>query len=145
MEFGNGPSHHIGKEPRPCIGKLYRGSNFITMSKLSRFLGKDDGNVESALVLIPLLILFLVGAQIIAATNLRNIDMATVQGDAATRAISHVYQPGDQVIEVGGRIEKIQLLVTHRSNLLAQIVPGLAALMGGDPVSDVMGIAVIEP
>jgi hypothetical protein len=145
MEFGNGPSHHIGKEPRPCIGKLYRGSNFITMSKLSRFLGKDDGNVESALVLIPLLILFLVGAQIIAATNLRNIDMATVQGDAATRAISHVYQPGDQVIEVGGRIEKIQLLITHRSNLLAQIVPGLAALMGGDPVSDVMGIAVIEP
>jgi hypothetical protein len=115
------------------------------MSKLSRFLGKDDGNVESALVLIPLLILFLVGAQIIAATNLRNIDMATVQGDAATRAISHVYQPGDQVIEVGGRIEKIQLLITHRSNLLAQIVPGLAALMGGDPVSDVMGIAVIEP
>jgi hypothetical protein len=115
------------------------------VSKLARFLRKDDGNVESALVLIPMLILFLIGTQLIAATNLRNVDLALVQGDAAARAISHDYQPGDEVIELGGRIEKIQLLITHRSNSLPQIVPGLAALMGGNPVTDVMGIAVIEP
>jgi hypothetical protein len=119
---------------------------FSTMvSKLARFLRKDDGNVESALALIPMLILFLIGTQLIAATNLRNVDLALVQGDAAARAISHDYQPGDEVIELGGRIEKIQLLITHRSNSLPQIVPGLAALMGGNPVTDVMGIAVIEP
>lgn len=115
------------------------------VSKLARFLRKDDGNVESALVLIPMLILFLIGTQLIAATNLRNVDLALAQGDAAARAISHDYQPGDEVIELGGRIEKIQLLITHRSNSLPQIVPGLAALMGGNPVTDVMGIAVIEP
>jgi hypothetical protein len=108
-------------------------------------LKKDDGNVESALVLIPMLILFLIGMQLIVATNIRNAEMALAQGDASARAISHQYQVGDEVLEVGGRIEKIQVLITHRTHLLPQIVPGLVALMGGRPVSDVVGIAVIEP
>ena len=108
-------------------------------------LKKDDGNVESALVLIPMLILFLIGVQLIVATNIRNAEMALAQGDAAARAISHQYQLGDEVYEVGGRIEKIQVLITHRTHLLPQIVPGLVALMGGRPVSNVVGIAVIEP
>ena len=113
--------------------------------KSLRNLKKDDGNVESALVLIPMLILFLIGMQLIVATNIRNAEMALAQGDASARAISHQYQVGDEVIEVGGRIEKIQVLITHRTHLLPQIVPGLVALMGGRPVSDVVGIAVIEP
>jgi len=108
-------------------------------------LKKDDGNVESALVLIPMLILFLIGMQLIVATNIRNVEMALAQGDASARAISHQYELGDEVYEVGGRIEKIQVLITHRTHLLPQIVPGLVALMGGRPVSNVVGIAVIEP
>jgi hypothetical protein len=71
--------------------------------------------------------------------------MALAQGEASSRAISHQYQLGDEVLEVGGRIQKIQVLVTHRTHILPQIVPGLVALMGGNPVSDVVGIAVIEP
>ena len=110
-----------------------------------RNLKKEDGNVESALVLIPMLILFLIGMQLIVATNIRNAEMALAQGDASARAISHQYQVGDEVLEIGGRIEKIQVLITHRTHLLPQIVPGLVALMGGNPVSDVVGIAVIEP
>jgi len=109
------------------------------------FLRKEDGNVESTLVLIPMLILFLIGVQLIVATNIRNTEMALAQGDASARAISHQYQLGDEVLEVGGRIQKIQVLVTHRTHMLPQIVPGLVALMGGNPVSDVVGIAVIEP
>ena len=106
---------------------------------------KEDGNVESALVLIPMLILFLIGVQLIVATNIRNTQMAIAQGDVSARAISHQYRLGDELIEVGGRIETIQLLVTHRTHTLPQLVPGLVALMGGNPVSDVVGIAVIEP
>jgi len=113
--------------------------------KYLEFLQKEDGNVESALVLIPMLILFLIGVQLIVATNIRNTEMALAQGDASARAISHQYQLGDEVLEVGGRIQKIQVLVTHRTHMLPQIVPGLVALMGGNPVSDVVGIAVIEP
>lgn len=109
------------------------------------YLQREDGNVESALVLIPMLILFLIGVQLIVATNIRNTEMALAQGDASARAISHQYQLGDEVLEVGGRIEKIQVLITHRTHMLPQIVPGLVALMGGNPASDVVGIAVIEP
>ena len=116
-----------------------RGSSFLQV------LRGEDGNVESALVLIPMLILFLVGVQLIIATNIRNTEMALAQGDASARAISHQYQLGDEVLEVGGRIEKIQILVTHRHRTLPQMVPGLVALMGGNPASDVVGIAVIEP
>jgi len=112
---------------------------------LLQFFKKEDGSVESALVLIPMLILFLIGVQLIVATNIRNTEMALAQGDASARAISHQYQLGDEVLDVGGRIEKIQVLVTHRTHMLPQIVPGLVALMGGNPVSDVVGIAVIEP
>ena len=114
-------------------------------SRLLRYLRKEDGNVESALVLIPMLILFLIGVQLIVATNIRNTEMALAQGEASARAISHQYQLGDEVLEVGGRIQKIQVLITHRTHILRQIVPGLVALMGGNPVSDVVGIAVIEP
>jgi hypothetical protein len=121
--------------------------NFTRQTKAKSFqsLRKDDGNVESALVLIPMLILFLIGVQLIVATNIRNAEMALAQGDASARAISHQYQSSDEVIEVGGRIEKIRFLITHRARMLPQIVPGLVALMGGNPVSDVVGIAVIEP
>ena len=113
--------------------------------RIFQLLQKEDGNVESVLVLIPMLILFLIGVQLIVATHIRNTEMALAQGEASARAISHQYQLGDEVLEVGGRIQKIQVLVTHRTHILPQIVPGLVALMGGNPVSDVVGIAVIEP
>ena len=108
-------------------------------------LHREDGNVESALVLIPMLFLFLIGAQIIAATNLRNADLAMAQGDAANRAISQQFHAEDEVIEIGGGIEKIRVLVTHRSHSLLQLVPGLIEIFGGAPKTQVVGISVIEP
>lgn len=108
-------------------------------------LSREEGSVESALVLIPTLILFLTGIQIIVATNMRNADLALAQGDAASRAIAYNFRPSDQIFEVGGRIDKIHVLVSHRSHTVPQLVPGLRELMGGPPVTDVIGIAVIEP
>ena len=108
-------------------------------------LQREDGNVESALVLIPMLFLFLIGAQIIAATNLRNADLAMAQGDAANRAISQQFYVEDEVIEIGGGIEKIRVLVTHRSHSVLQLVPGLLEIFGGAPKTQVVGISVIEP
>ena len=108
-------------------------------------LQSEDGNVESALVLIPTLFLFLIGAQIIAATNLRNADLAMTQGDAANRAISQQFHAEDEVIEIGGGIEKIRVLITHRSHSVIQLVPGLIEIFGGAPKTQVVGISVIEP
>ena len=109
------------------------------------FLRREDGNVESALVLIPMLFLFLIGAQIIAATNLRNADLAMAQGDAANRAISQEFYTDDQVVEIGGGIEKSRVLITHRSHTILQLVPGLIEIFGGTPKTQVVGISVIEP
>jgi len=108
-------------------------------------LQSEDGNVESAWVLIPTLFLFLIGAQIIAATNLRNADLAMTQGDAANRAISQQFHAEDEVIEIGGGIEKIRVLITHRSHSVIQLVPGLIEIFGGAPKTQVVGISVIEP
>jgi hypothetical protein len=108
-------------------------------------LRRDDGNVESALVLIPTLFLFLIGAQIIAATNLRNADLAMAQGDAANRAISQQFHADDEIMEIGGGIEKIRVLITHRSHSVLQLVPGLIEIFGGAPKTQVVGISVIEP
>jgi hypothetical protein len=130
----------------------FRGHQIVTRFRahqiVNRFrahIAREDGNVESALVIIPLLVLFLIGAQIIAATNIRNADLALAQGDAASRAISQEFYPDDEIIEIGGRVEKIRVLITHRSHTIPQLVPGLIELMGGAPTSDVVGVAVIEP
>jgi hypothetical protein len=108
-------------------------------------LRREDGNVESALVLIPMLFLFLIGVQVIAATNLRNADLAMAQGDAAKRAISQEFHAEDEVVEIGGGIEKIRVLITHRSHTVLQLVPGLIEIFGGTPKTQVVGISVIEP
>ncbi len=113
--------------------------------RLQKHLRREEGNVESALVIIPLMMLFLIGAQIIAATNMRNADLAMAQGDAAARAISQEFHSDDEIVEIGGRVEKIRVLVTHRSHTVPQLVPGLIELMGGAPVTDVVGVAVVEP
>ena len=92
-----------------------------------------------------MLFLILIGAQIIAATNLRNADLAMAQGDAANRAISQQFHAEDEVIEIGGGIEKIRVLVTHRSHSVLQLVPGLLEIFGGAPKTQAVGISVIEP
>jgi hypothetical protein len=124
---------------------LQKQLSWKPFSKISQYFHKDDGNVESALVLIPMLILFLIGVQLIVSTSIRNTQMALAQGDASARAISHQYKSGDQLLEVGGGIEKIRILITHRTQSLPQMVPGLLSLMGGTPIVEVVGIAVVEP
>jgi len=113
--------------------------------RMRAYLGRDDGNIESALVLIPMLFLFLIGAQVISATNLRNADLAMAQGDAAERAISQEFKAEDEVLEIGGGVEKIRVLITHRSHSVLQLVPGLIEIFGGAPKTQVVGISVIEP
>ena len=107
----------------------------------------ENGNVESSLVLIPLLILFLICMELIIATNLRNSDFAIAQGDASRRAISGEIYSTDEVIELNSPdpFAHIRVLISHRRTGLPQLVPGLIALMGGTPTTDVKGAAIMEP
>lgn len=111
------------------------------------FIQLENGNVESSLVLIPLLILFLICMELIIATNLRNSDFAIAQGDASRRAISREIYARDEVIELNSpdRFSHIRVLISHRRTSVPQLVPGLIALFGGAPTTDVKGAAIIEP
>lgn len=131
------------------MSDVVSASRFIqrkSVAKVITSLRKDDGNVESAMVLIPLLILFLIGIQLIIATNLRNTDAALAQGDASRRAISGEVYSTDEVIELDSpdRFARIKILITHRRTTVPQIVPGLIVLMGGSPSTDVKGTAIME-
>jgi len=116
-------------------------------SDIAAFIRLEDGNVESSLVLIPLLILFLICMELIIATNLRNGYFAIAQGDASRRAISGQIQSTDEVIELNSPdpFAHIRVLISHRRTGLPQLVPGLIALMGGAPIIDVKGAAIMEP
>jgi hypothetical protein len=113
---------------------------------LLRKLSQESGNVESSLVLIPLVFLFLISVELIVATNLRNSDFALVQSDASSRAISGVVTSSDQVIELSSpdSFTHMKLLITRRKHSLPQLVPGLVALLGGNAVVEVNGAAVME-
>lgn len=107
---------------------------------------QESGNVESSLVLIPLVFLFLISIELIVATNLRNSDFALAQSDASSRAISGVVTSSDRVIELSSpdSFTHMKLLITRRKHSLPQIVPGLVALLGGNAVVEVNGAAVME-
>lgn len=118
-----------------------------SMKRQISSLKRDDGNVESAMVLIPLLILFMIGIELIAATNLRNGDAAIAQGDASRRAISGEISSQDEVIELYSpdKFAHIRVLITHRRTTVPQLIPGLIALLNGSPSTDVKGAAIMEP
>lgn len=107
---------------------------------------QESGNVESSLVLIPLVFLFLISVELIVATNLRNSDFALAQSDASSRAISGVVTSSDRVIELSSpdSFTHMKLLITRRKHSLPQLVPGLVALLGGNAVVEVNGAAVME-
>lgn len=107
----------------------------------------EDGVVESTLVIIPLLALFLLTLEIIIAINFRNVDLTLTQSDASTRAISAVVESGDEMLDFKSRksLESIRILITHRKRILLRLVPKF--LLPGEEGShslEVSGIAVVE-
>ena len=108
---------------------------------------KDErGNVESSLVLIPLLFLFLIGIQLILAIGMRDADSLTASGQASTRAISGSFTQSDreQILESPDRFSNLSLLITTQSRKIPQLIPGLAALLGRELETDGRGVAIIE-
>lgn len=57
------------------------------MAFVKKFWRSQEGVVESTLVAIPLMVLFLIAAGLIIAVNYRNLDSAYAQTDATSGAI----------------------------------------------------------
>ena len=119
---------------------------FKRLRLLRNYFANESGNIESAMVIIPLLVLFLIGAQLIVATNMRTLDMAITQSHASERAITGVLYASDEVIDLNSPdvFEKIRILVTHKSRAIPQLLPNLIAMISRSPRVDVSGIAVME-
>jgi hypothetical protein len=108
---------------------------------------KDErGNVESSLVLIPLLFLFLIAVQLILAIGMRNADSLNASDQASTRAISGIFSESDREkkLKSPDRFSNLSILITTQSRKIPALVPGLTALLGRDLETDVQGIAIIE-
>lgn len=105
----------------------------------------EVGSIESGLVLIPLLALFLTTLQLIATVNLRNVDQAIGQNQASRQAVHQIIRPGDEIIELnsGDFFSRLRLLIVHTKRELPNIFPGLNALIGGKTLQTT-GIAVFE-
>ena len=116
------------------------------MKRLLHLLRCERGSVESALVLVPLMVLFLIGMQIATATHTRNVEKIDAQNSATTRAISGDFEIGDEFIHIdsSGDGQNLDLLVTHKQSSLSDLLPGF--LGGGSSGREVTvdGMAIVE-
>jgi hypothetical protein len=117
------------------------------MAFVKKFWRSEEGIVESTLVLIPLMVLFLIAAGLIITVNYRNLDLAYAQTDATSGAITSVVSNEDEVVSFPSRfsVNSLRLLITHRRRTLPSILPRFPFLGNENMRStDVSGIAVME-
>lgn len=113
---------------------------------IKKFIKDESGNIESALVLVPLLFLFLCSIQLVLAIQVRNFDQSDVQSQASSRAITGSFGAADSVLSISSRysFEDQQLLIVSKRRDIPLLIPGLSKVLGGSLQSDVTGVAVIE-
>ena len=117
------------------------------MRFLKKLLHNQDGVVESTLVIIQLMVVFLIAVELIVAVNYRNLDLSSAQSAATMGAITSVVSPGDEVVALtsDSSLEDLRILITHRTRLLPNLLPRLSFLGSSTPGStEVTGIAVME-
>ena len=113
---------------------------------LKRLIRDESGNIESAMVLIPLLFLFLCSIQLVMAIQVRNFDQNEVQSQASTRAISGSFAEMDSILNISSdnSFEDQKMLIVSKRRDIPILIPGLSKILGGRLQSDVKGVAVIE-
>jgi len=114
------------------------------MKKLVLRVMKDErGNVESSLVVIPLIFLFLATVQIIVAINFKSIDHALVQSEATQYAIVGQLDEADRMHRID-LYNDIRLMVIERVQEIPSLIPGFARILGREPAIDINGVAIVE-
>ena len=115
-------------------------------SKLFNLFHDETGSTESALVLIPLLTLFLIGSQLTISIHTRNLAKISAQDGASTRAISGEFQDSDTFLHIYSPDpnQNLDLVISHEERNLPVLIPGLSGVMGRDARVDVSGIAIVE-
>lgn len=115
-----------------------------SVKKLER---DERGVVESSLVMIPLVALFLITMELVVAVNFRNIDASFAQSDASIRAITHSFNSSDEVVLLATRNSGrgLRMVISHRSRPLLGFSSHLPLTSSpGFYATDGVGLAVIE-
>lgn len=118
----------------------------IEMMRYLKLLSNERGSVESSLVLIPLLILFLVAFQVTTAVHARNSAVMHAQDAATKRAISGEFTAEDEFIHIdsSGDGQNLDLLVTGREMELVDLLPGFLGGYSSQREIAVNGLAIVE-
>ena len=134
------------RKPRARKDPFFQKVIGVKISRAVKGVQDESGSVESALVLIPLLILFLLTMQIGIAINFRNIDRTFAQSEASERAISGQFNSGDRIMEVNplGTFNALGILVTNRVSEIPILIPFIGSFINRGHQSQVSGIAVVE-
>ena len=117
------------------------------MEFAKKFWRDQAGVVESSLVMVPLIALFLITVQLVVAVNFRNLDQTYAQSSAASVAISEVIPSSDRVISFSSphSYDDLRLIVSHRTTLLPRLIASLSFFSSGRQASTVTtGVAVME-
>lgn len=118
----------------------------MKISRIKTLVLNERGNTESALVLIPLLTLFLVASQITITIHGRNMTKISAQDGASTRAISGNFDETDTFRHIDSLDphQNLDLLISHKKGFLPHIMLGLEKIMGSKKEIDVTGVAIVE-
>lgn len=118
----------------------------MSHAKLLRFLNDERGSVESSLVLIPLLTLFLIAAQLTIAVHGRNMEKVAAQDEASVRAVNGEFKDSDTYLHIYSPDpgQNLDFVISHRERSLPQLIPGFSQLTGSEMKSEVSGIAIVE-
>jgi len=116
------------------------------LRRLQGFITEEEGSVESSLVLIPLMTLFLIAAQLTVAIHGRNMEKIAAQDEASVRAISGNFKDTDTYLHIYSPDphQNLDLVISHRKKSLPVLVPGISKLAGSDFTTEVSGIAIVE-
>ena len=105
----------------------------------------ESGSVESALVMIPLITLFLITLQLIVTVNFRNIDLTTVQNRASVQATQQQVLNEDRLVKISSYdiFDQLRLLIVSKRREVPQIFPWISKILGGKQLN-LSGVAVFE-
>jgi hypothetical protein len=107
----------------------------------------EVGIVESALVIIPLLMLFFISLDLIVAVNYRNIDLAFAQSQASSSALNSVISDQDEILtfKLSRSDRDLRIVLSHRARSLPNFLSAFS-LFGdaSNRKTDVTGLAVME-
>ena len=117
--------HYLEKRKRHLL-KMRRKRD---LSDFAKTLRSERGSVESALVVIPLMTLFLISFQLVLSISNRNIEASYAQSAATHNSITGRFERGDVIIDLNSpdAFNKLRAVVTTRNRVLPNLVPHLGS------------------